>query len=175
MKKHLMLDIETMGNQSYSAIVSIAAVYFDIMTGETYDEFYRCIDLKSCIDKGLIINADTLVWWFGQNENAIKEITRSDKYSLGEALDDFSAFCTKDCEIWARSARFDCGILQNAYNKLDMPIPWDFRKERCVRTLVSFNEKLKDSVLRNGDDHNALHDCKNQIKYTVECYKSITE
>ena len=31
---HLMLDIETMGNESFSSIVSIGALEFDIETGE---------------------------------------------------------------------------------------------------------------------------------------------
>jgi len=34
---------------------------------------------------------------------------------------------------------------KNAYNKAGIPIPWDFRKERCVRTLVSFNPSVKDN------------------------------
>lgn len=51
--KHIMLDIETMGNQSYSSILSIGAVKFDLNTGETGDEFYTTIDLKSCLDLGL--------------------------------------------------------------------------------------------------------------------------
>lgn len=31
---HLMLDIETMGNESFSSIVSIGALEFNIETGE---------------------------------------------------------------------------------------------------------------------------------------------
>ncbi len=50
--KHLMLDIETMGNESYSAITSIGAVEFDIETGETGDEFYVVVGLQSCLDAG---------------------------------------------------------------------------------------------------------------------------
>ncbi len=32
---HLMLDIETMGTESFSSIVSIGALEFDIETGKT--------------------------------------------------------------------------------------------------------------------------------------------
>ena len=32
---HLMLDLETMGTKSNSAIISIGAVEFDILTGKT--------------------------------------------------------------------------------------------------------------------------------------------
>jgi DNA polymerase III epsilon subunit-like protein len=65
---HLMLDLETLGNKSNSAILSIGAVEFDLETGETGREFYQRIDLQSCIDKGLIINGSTFYWWITQNE-----------------------------------------------------------------------------------------------------------
>ena len=42
---HLMVDIETMGNQSNSAIVSIGAVEFNMATGETGKEFYTNVSL----------------------------------------------------------------------------------------------------------------------------------
>ena len=46
---HLMLDLETMGTKSNSAIISIGAVEFDILTGKTGREFYRNVSLQSCI------------------------------------------------------------------------------------------------------------------------------
>ncbi len=47
---HLMLDIETMGNESFSSIVSIGALEFNIETGKTGKEFYVNVDLQSCMD-----------------------------------------------------------------------------------------------------------------------------
>ena len=129
--KHIMIDLETMGNKSYSAIVSIGAVKFDIKTGETGETFYRNINLQSSLDAGLQIDVDTVLWWMNQNEEARKKLTES-TVVLQQALEDFSKFSSKEYEIWGNSARFDIGLLQNAYNKLNMPICWDFRKERCV-------------------------------------------
>ena len=60
-----------------------------------------------------------------------------------EVLTDFTGFCSYDYEIWGNSPRFDLGILQDAYRALNMKIPWDFRKERDVRTLVSFIPEIK--------------------------------
>ena len=37
--KHVMIDIETMGNMSHSAIVSVGAVRFDLETGEIGEKF----------------------------------------------------------------------------------------------------------------------------------------
>lgn len=162
--EHLMIDIETMANESFSAIISLAAVEFDINTGQTGKEFYINISLQSCIDLGLIVNADTIMWWMKQSDEARKSLT-GDSVSINEALLSFSGFCNKDYQVWGNSARFDLGILQNAYNKAKLPICWDFRKERCVRTLVSFRPETKAYYKYIGTAHNALADCYNQIAY----------
>jgi DNA polymerase III epsilon subunit-like protein len=67
---HVMVDIETMGNESYSSIVSIGALEFDLETGETGREFYVNVDLQSCIDVGLILNASTVMWWMSQDKKS---------------------------------------------------------------------------------------------------------
>lgn len=171
--KHIMLDIETMGNSSYSSIVSIGAVKFDINTGDTGDEFYINIDLQSCIDLGLGISASTVMWWMEQSDEARKGLTSGNVVSITEALKMFAEFCDEDCEIWGNSARFDCGILGNAYNKAGIPIPWNFRNERCVRTLTSFAPDIKRNYPDNGVKHNALSDCYFQIGYCSTIWNSL--
>lgn len=170
---HLMLDIETMGNESFSSIISIGALEFDIKTGKTGKEFYTNIDLQSCLDLGLIVNGSTIMWWLSQNEQARKDLIERSSLPLKEALFEFSKFCNKDYEIWGNSVRFDCGILQNAYNKAKIPIPWDFRKERCVRTLVSFNPDIKNNFSNSGTVHNALSDCYFQVSYCSAIWSSL--
>lgn len=172
---HLMLDIETMGNESFSSILSIGALEFDIETGETGKEFYINIDLQSCMDLGLIVNASTIMWWLEQNDRARKDLTDRNALSIQEALLEFSKFCNKDYQIWGNSARFDCGILQNAYNKAGIPIPWDFRKERCVRTLVSLKPEIKKEFQQEGTAHNALSDCYYQVGYCSATWMSLRE
>lgn len=170
---NLMLDIETMGNQSYSSILSIGALEFDIETGNTGNPFYMTIDLQSCLDLGLIVNAGTITWWMQQNEEARRELTQTDRVDIVEALERFAEFCDENYYIWGNSARFDCGILQNAYDKLGMNIPWDFRKERCLRTLVAFDPLIKAGMKREGTAHNALDDCRFQIKYTCKTWDKL--
>lgn len=167
-----MLDLETMGNQSYSAIVSIGAVEFDVVSGETGKEFYRGVSLQSAMDLGLVVNADTLMWWMNQNEQARKKVTEGAD-SITRVLLEFANFCNTDYEIWGNSARFDLGILQNAYNKANLPIPWNFRKERCVRTLVSLNPIIQKEFSYEGVAHDPISDCKNQIEYCSATWNSL--
>lgn len=173
--KHLMVDIETMGNESFSSIVSIGAVEFDIETGDTGKEFLININLQSCLDLGLIVNGSTIMWWMEQNEQAREGLTQSYSVSIKEALEQFTQFCTKEYQVWGNSARFDLGILQNAYNKAGIPIPWDFRKERCVRTLVSFKPEIKENFFFKGIKHNPIDDCYFQIGYCSEIWKALNK
>lgn len=175
---HLMVDLETFGNQPYSAIVSIAAVKFNLETGDIDEDniFYERIDLQSCLDIGLAVNADTILWWMGQSTEAREELVK-DNYYIGDVLHHFEYFLRQDCiediQLWGNSARFDLGILSNAYEKTKMEAPWHFRNERDVRTLVSFKPEIKKSAEFKGVQHNPIDDCKYQIEYCSKIYKAI--
>lgn len=176
-KQHIMLDIETLGTNSRSSILSIGAVEFDIVTGETGRRFYKTIDLQSNLDAGLEMNADTVIWWMGRSDEARREVTNEyGKQSLRDVLVLLTEFLGDERDskfIWGNSARFDCGILQDAYSALKMELPWNFRNERCVRTLVSFAPEIKDSLEFEGTPHNPVHDCLHQIKYCSEIWKTL--
>ena len=169
--KHLMVDIETMGTEPYSSIVSIGAVEFDLQTGKTGKSFYRNISLKSCEEIGLKLNADTVMWWMKQSDEARESLTYGPVDDIVAVLDSFTDFCSQEkYEIWGNSARFDLGLLQNAYDVIGEPIPWDHRKERDVRTLVALYPKAKKAQTWDGTDHNALSDCYKQIDY---CHQTV--
>lgn len=176
---HVMIDLETMGNDSYSSIVSIGAVNFDIKTGETGKEFYIDVSFQSCIEFGLGINASTILWWLGQNEEARQKLINGQKNASNlptalEKLSDFIEMCGgKDVQVWGNSARFDMGLLQNAYQKAKMTYPWDFRKERCVRTLLALKPEAKTAVANVGVAHDPVDDCLFQIRYCTEVWKSL--
>lgn len=174
---HIMIDIETMGNESNSAIVSIGAVEFNMVTGETGKEFYTNVSLKSSLDVGLQINADTVMWWMKQSDEARKSLTDGETKDIESALYDLAAFIIdcggKNCQVWGNSARFDLGILSDAYSKVGSKIPWDFRNERCVRTLVSFLPEIKNMTKFFGVAHNAIADCHFQIKYCSETWNAL--
>jgi hypothetical protein len=56
-----------------------------------------------------------------------------------------------------------------------MPIPWDFRKERCVRTLVSFAPEVKEAEPNTGVAHDALADCIFQINYCSKIFNKLKD
>lgn len=164
-----MLDLETLGHCSNAAILSIGAVEFDLKTGETGREFYQRIDLQSCIDKGLIINGSTFYWWITQNEKARQEVAKGGE-NLIDVLLSFKQFTLAlgDFQIWGNGVRFDVGILEDAYVACGIQeMPWNFRNERDVRTLVSFAPNIKEQIHFPSTSilHSPIDDCKYQIEY----------
>ncbi len=170
--KNVMIDLETMGNRSNSVVVSLAAVEFDLETGETGREFYKNISIESCLEAGLKIDASTLKWWFEQSKEAQTNLFINPE-PLSVVLVEFVNWLQPDSIVWGNSARFDLGLLQNAYNSLNFNIPWNFWDERCVRTLLSFYPNAKKEVTFDGTAHNALHDCHYQIKYCSLVYNKL--
>lgn len=174
---HIMLDLETMGNRSNSVIVSIAAVPFNLETGEISDNyFYERVDFQSCLDIGLKVQASTILWWMQQNEEARKEICKPAQhiYYVLLRLDDFFKQHITDIQIWGNGARFDMGLLQDAYHASGFDeLPWKFRNERDVRTLVSLAPHIKEQTPNVGTAHNAVDDCIFQINYCCAIHKHL--
>lgn len=158
-----MVDIETLGLEPGCIILSIGAVEFN--ANGIGDEFYRNIDIESCQDAGLTIDAGTLDWWMKQDDEVKKVLTGGD--SLEDALSEFNNFyygtisgMEKASEIWANSPSFDCEILDAAYQAVGKESPWKYYNERCFRTLN--NLPIMTNPEQEGNKHDALDDARHQ-------------
>lgn len=177
--EHLMIDIETFGRKANSVIVSIGAVFFDIETGKTGSVFYTDISAVDCVRNGLTMDPETFDWWLKQPKDAQDKVTRErDNKSLREGLMNLGRFINENSpqslKVWGNSARFDLGILQNAYDVVGLDAPWNYYNERDVRTLVSFAPGIKKDLLFSGVKHYPVDDCKHQIKYCTKIYNTLT-
>ena len=187
---HIMVDIETVDNTVTSAMLSIAAVPWNPSNGSYARKnfFYEVINLDSCFQKGLTAGGETIAWWFkqskdarlmalglGENHESIK-----DPLNLTSALIKFELFLKsiealtgEKPKLWGNSARFDLGIIANAYKACKLPIPWSFRNERDVRTLVQLNPLIKSRTKFHGTRHNPVNDCVYQIKYCSKIWRKL--
>lgn len=169
---HLMLDLETMGDTSDAAIVSIAAVEFDINTGETGREFFKKVDLQSSIDAGGVVSAKTIQWWLMQNEAAKIEILKE-----GTVLPSVCVMLRREFgdnyEVFSKPGSFDIPILKHAFRSVGVPYPFNHRLERCVRTYISLRPDIANSIEFTGTPHHALHDCHHQIKQVCAVHQSL--
>ena len=155
MNDNIMVDLETMGTGPNAAIIAIGACYFDIQTGLIGDRFYAVVDLKSSVDAGMTIDADTVLWWLKQSDIARAEFEREGQ-NISQALHGFLLFVTdkKNVKIWGNGASFDNVILSNGYRICDLPQPWKFWNDRCYRTIKALYPHVL--VKRQGTHHNAL-------------------
>lgn len=170
--KHVMLDIETLGNSSNSAIISIGAVAFD----ETRigREFYLNVDPQSCIDAGLKIDVSTIMWWMGQSDAARAVFKSARIFKLEDALMEFSVWFPKDACVWGNGATFDNVIVANAYKAVGMKQPWKYTADRCYRTLKAMYPGVM-ALKDGGTAHNALDDARYQARHAANILKHIKE
>lgn len=174
-----MIDIETLDNKVSSAITSIAAIVFDIETGEIGEKFRVNVNAQSCLDLGMTVSYETLHWWLNTPEQVtvLKSFT-IDMKNISEALHLLTQFIQKhkpsELRVWGNSNRFDLGILAYAYQKCNKPHPWQFYLERDVRTLVDLAPKFKEEELSaRPTTHDPTEDTLAQIRYVVATYNHL--
>lgn len=157
---NIIIDLETLGTKPGSAILSIGAYEL-----ETERSFYKAIDLKSCFQSRLSVDADTIEWWMKQSDEARAVFNDPNKVKLNVALLELSKWVNKVYAptIWGDGANFDCTLLEVAYRACALECPWHYTKVRCYRTLknlVKGLDKTRTGVYHKADDDarvNGLH------------------
>lgn len=179
--KHVMLDIETLGNKTNSVILSIGACYFDPSTGEIGKTLSVHVSAEDCVERGLNMDASTVLWWLDQESDAQSKITKGQigALSLGEALATLSDFIDSNAQVWGNGATFDNAIIKNAYEKTSKQAPWKFWNDRDVRTIVELGHQVGFNPKRDmpfeGVRHDALDDAKHQAKYVSAIWQKLTK
>lgn len=165
---HFMVDLETLGTNPNSVIVSIGVVAFDETT--VLSTFYREIDISSCKLYGFDVDFDTIKWWMGQSDEA-RKVFKGESHIVN-ALDELTEYVKvyqSTPYIWGNGANFDNVILRNAYNRVGFEAPWKFYNDRCFRTVKAKYKNV--AILREGTHHNALDDALYQVKCFHEYIK----
>ena len=184
----VMLDLETLDNTNSPAIIQIAAVSFNLEDGECGKEFNVLINPKSCLDIGLTINGETVGWWLSQEKTVIEKVfinSITNGLNITDALDSFSSFLnslkTNENDIihlWGNGTLADGKWIESAYLATKKKMVWKYSSHEDVRTLVSLGKRILKRDLKEetdfvGEKHNAIDDCKHQIKYCHNIYKAI--
>jgi exodeoxyribonuclease VIII len=183
--RHLMVDLETMGNKSNAPIVSIGAVFFNPNTGNTGAEFYTAVSLESSMLLGGVPDAGTIIWWLKQSPEARSAIAMADTLPMIDALELFSDFISEnsdagpDVQVWGNGASFDNVILRSSYDRANIECPWKFRNDRDVRTMTELGKAIginpRYDIPFYGDMHNALSDARHQVKYVSAIWRELVK
>jgi hypothetical protein len=185
-----MLDVETMGTEPNSIILTIGAVPFDKEGKPSLGRdfyFYKRVELQSYDKyKNMEYSFDwvTLLWWLRQDKNLIAESFLSQpRYPIWDVLQDFNDWIFAVCKmfddynlkIWSHSKNFDIVVLQNAFKSCDIECPWKYLDTRDTRTLydlagIDINEiKMSDEL----KFHNVIWNCFRQIEAINHAYKYV--
>ena len=161
-KRHVMLDLETMGTQAGSAIVQIGAVAFGLDGIKETIEIN--VSLTSCVQSGLTMDAHTVLWWMEQDRNLCKQ-WQQNAVSLPDALKLFSWWLgASRVSVWGNAASFDNVLLRAAYEVSGITCPWPYWDDRCFRTAKAlFNLPAVASERK----HSALSDAISQARQIV--------
>ena len=165
----ISIDIETLGTNQDSVIMSIGACYFDRLSGDIASDFYVNVELEN---QPRPICMKTLRWWIGQSEEAAAHLFKEEQ-PLDIALHSLKLFIDSKACVWGNGANFDLGILENAYGGSDKT-PWPFWSTRDMRTVVDIASYTKGMIPFEGAQHNALDDAKHQAKVIAHCISQVT-
>tara|TARA_R110000822_G_scaffold302649_2_gene426987 strand:+ start:36069 stop:36629 length:561 start_codon:yes stop_codon:yes gene_type:complete len=174
----VMIDIETAGRNPGCAIIQIAAVPFNMNTGVvSKNTFTMSINLEHQFKNKFSYCPNTLRWWKKENYTLFKQLSES-KNLYAHVGSEFQKYFKslknhKEIRVWGNSNRFDLGIINGWYRRaigFEFQPFWNTWLERDVRTLSSLKPSIKANMKFKGTKHDAIDDCKHQIRY---CHKTI--
>jgi DNA polymerase III epsilon subunit-like protein len=162
----IMIDLETMGTSCIAGIMSIGAVKFKL-TGEIETLCHIGVDLQSCMNANMEIDASTLMWWLGQSKENQDRVLALKKLPLKTALqmlfDSFHGMNKYTTCIWSHGSVFDIVIVENACKLAGISIWWKYSNIRDTRTLFDFHEYKY--ITKGG--HDALEDAVSQAEAVI--------
>lgn len=181
-KKHIMVDLETLGTTNKAVVVSVGAVEFDPATGQLGKQYYNTISVDDQVRVGMELTPSTVLWWMEQSDAARKALCAPDKPAISPRLflTEFKQWwksVSKNSYFWSH-ATFDAVILKNLYSAYMEGTPWGYRDCLDIRTIVALApQKLKDELFaapRAGlTPHNALDDAIYQAQYVSRIWQEI--
>lgn len=190
---HVMLDLETLSTRADACIIQIAAIAFDIETGELGPRFNAHVNETSLVGARIgHIDLNTVAWWLKQKHAPVMgaALTGVDSaLPLGAALLDFEewfvALAGEHAEagdpavaelcMWSHGATFDIPILTAAFTRAECdPVPWSYRAARDTRTLFAVTPGGMPVVDKDeARAHDALYDCEIQIAQVVAAWGAL--
>lgn len=171
----LILDTETLGTDSDKSVIWwTCLIGYDVAREEVipvrHDQFYP---IQPQLDRGRIIEADTMLFWMDQPDEVrrhLKECASQDPAEINSLLVNFTTMFdaivnNRPYELYANSPSFDCTKLRSLFADWGFDIPWDFRRERCLRTLCAVTGVDQYAVPKVPGfiKHHAFHDCRQEL------------
>lgn len=173
----VMIDLETLGTKNDCVVVSIGACKFNPEKQKIESTFYMIFEMQDQLDRGRVIQADTLKWWFRQ-ENAAQKVFHDQAKNPTMILNTFATWLktvspnSKELKVWGNGSTFDISIMEHMYNQYNIKCPWPYNGVMDLRTFRRFMAN-NDKVPNLGTKHNALDDAIAQAEFVMNYLKPI--
>lgn len=181
-----ILDLETLGHESTTIVLSAALLYVDFETEFTYQELVdRCIFVKFNVEeqkqKGRTFNQDTIDWWKQQEIHIVLKsaVPSPNDLSVKDGLkvlrDEYKK--NKKDLVWARGSLDSMAIdsLAGAFEEEVVAPWWNYRDVRTAIDLLKETSKRsycdipgfdKATVQKHDPIHDVCYDAI-QLRYGV--------
>jgi hypothetical protein len=182
MNTDISFDLETLGVDPGCVITQIGACAFNLDTPGNRQQFNVFVDPQSCLDQGMTIKWSTIAWWLVQPEAARNAMVTKETRHISNALDELRKWIAavgdpKAIRVWGHGATFDISLLEDAYRRCGMPVPWFYRNVRDLRTLRALAPA--DLVLTapsgTANAHVAVDDAIMQADWIIQCTAAIRQ
>lgn len=179
----VMLDLETIGVDPDSCVISIGAVAFNKYDepGRLGEKFFAAITMDSVEYDQVrkwkrFVSPTTVAWWMDQSGAAQRaSFANPEAGTTLLALTNFAKFLIRNPQsaIWGNGATFDNVILANLYNATNAKeAPWHFTADRCYRTMKNLGYGPA-SRKQEGVLHNPLDDAVSQAIHLQQIMEAI--
>lgn len=182
----IMTDIETLGTSVDCTIFQIAAMAFDLTTGEIIDSFNLIADISK---ESINVSGSTLKWWLNTDKELLTRLLNDGTVSETELIIQFWSWINKfkeehEVHLWGKGILFDNNIIKAHMERRELIYPIAYNKDRDVRTILELTslktniperELEKKFFLPNTVAHDGYDDVKNQINIVHNCYKILMD
>ena len=178
----MFLDIETLGTKVTSQVLSIGVVVGDLSTGEVLDRIQ--INLSVAEQSNRTVDAATVHFWHEvrfANQKVWYLNTKNSITDLVSGLNQLDDFMLKwsGSSVWGNGPEFDQAIVKHLYEQYGKTIPWEFRDNQSVRTmvllgrLIGIDPKYDTALSRNLLKHVAVDDAELEFIYCSIIYRKL--
>lgn len=181
----VMIDIEALSTQLGAVVLTIGAVIFDPESDRIGQTFAIRLPAQEQIDRGALVDIDTIQWWMDQSLEARQAAFHSPcAHSVPQGLGKFSRFLQRipaeKLRLWSNGPAFDSAQLQLLYARFREPLglgnrwPVRYNADRDCRTIFSLAYPQGGiPVEEKGVAHNALDDAIWQARAVQTCMQKL--